>query len=262
MNSQHFPASSGASIVAISRVDSTRWQAVGDDRVLGRGDASSRPDGRTFLSIDSWHADVFDRLAAAMLDDLPTPLYTVVDEGETDLTARWEHAGFIPSRREWVYSLPTDPQHTRLGEALVAEGVTILPSGAAQQDSLLRAYRTIRAEIEATAGWATMPAEIIDRPIDRAHFAVAAGPDREYVGLLRVGTRLRHARIELLAVRADHRHRGIARALLAEVLGSLHRSGIDTASAFVAETATAARTLLDGLGGARRVGSNLELVRR
>ncbi|MEV6559839.1 hypothetical protein AB0M22_29250 [Nocardia sp. NPDC051756] len=37
---------------------------------------------------------------------------------------------------------------------------------------------------------------------------------------------------------------------------------VDTASAFVDETATAARTLFDSLGGARRTGGNLELVLR
>jgi len=31
--------------------------------VIGRGDIWLRPDGRTFLSIDSWHDSVFDQLA-------------------------------------------------------------------------------------------------------------------------------------------------------------------------------------------------------
>ncbi|WP_338758671.1 GNAT family N-acetyltransferase [Nocardia vulneris] len=243
----------------ITRLSPTRWQAVADGRVLGHADATQRPDGRTFVSIDSWDDTVFDRLAAAMLNDLPAPLHTVVDELETDLRSQWEHAGFTTRRREWEYLIPANPQDT--GSAPVPEGVALLPFGAAQQIPLLTAYTAMRGEIEATVGWDTMPAEIIDRPLDCGHFAVAVS-DQEYVGLLRVATRRRHARIELLAVRAEHRRHGIARALLAQVLDALHRSGSDSVSAFVDETATAAIALFDSLGGARRTGSNLELVRR
>ncbi|AFU02050.1 GNAT family N-acetyltransferase [Nocardia brasiliensis] len=245
----------------ITRLSPTRWQAVADGRVLGHADAARRPDGRTFVSIDSWDDTVFDRLAAAILNDLPAPLHTVVDELEADLRSRWEHAGFTTRRREWEYLIPADPQHIGLGSAAVPAGVTLLPFGAAQQVPLRAAYAAIRAEIEATAGWDTMPAEIIDRPFDCGHFAVAVS-DQEYVGLLRTATRRKHARIELLAVRAAHRRRGIARALLAQALDALHRSGIDAVSAFVDETATAAIALFDSLGGARRAGSNLELVLR
>ena len=53
----------------------------------------------------------------------------------------------------------------------------------------------------------------------------------------------------------------IARALLAEVLGSLHRRGIGTASAEVNESNGAAMALFEGIG-ARRASSNLELVLR
>ena len=52
--------------------------------MIGRGEASRRPDGRIFLSIDTWHRAVFDRLATAMLADLPSPLYTMVDEADHD----------------------------------------------------------------------------------------------------------------------------------------------------------------------------------
>ncbi|WP_280433105.1 hypothetical protein [Nocardia brasiliensis] len=46
------------------------------------------------MSIDSRDDTVFDRLAVAMLNDLPTPLHAVVGERETDLWSRWEHTGF------------------------------------------------------------------------------------------------------------------------------------------------------------------------
>jgi GNAT superfamily N-acetyltransferase len=250
----------------INRVAERQWHAVEDDQVVGRGDTSRRPDGRIFLSIDSWHDAVFDRLADAMLADLPRPLYTVVDETDLDLTSCWQRAGFATRRREWEYVVPTDPQVTGLGSVLPPEGVTIVPVGAAQEGPLREVYDAIHDEVEATVGWDSMPAEVPARPdgtplLDPSKYAVAAQADR-YTGLIRVAGRItRQPRIGLLAVRSDHRRRGIARALLAHVLGSLHRSGVGTACAEVHESNEAAPALCESTG-ARRVNSNLELVLR
>ena len=64
----------------------------------------------------------------------------------------------------------------------------------------------------------------------------------------------------LIAVLADAQRRGIARALLAHALGSLHRSGSESAWAEVDESNAAAVALFEGVG-ARCTGGNLELVR-
>ncbi|WP_285773131.1 hypothetical protein [Microtetraspora sp. NBRC 13810] len=107
----------GKHAAVITRVAEKRWHAVEDDRAVGRGDTSHRPDGRIFLSIDAWHGAVFDQLADAMLTDLPKPLHTVVDEADLDLTSNWEQAGFTTRRRKWEYLVPTDPRVTELGSA-------------------------------------------------------------------------------------------------------------------------------------------------
>ena len=251
--------------VVITRVAERQWHAVRDDRVVGRGNAADRPDGRIFLSIDSWHGAVFDQLADAMLADLPTPLYTVVDEADLDLTSHWERAGFTSRRREWEYVVPTDPRVTGLGSVLPPAGVTIVALGDAAERPLRELDRAIRDEVAATVGWQAMPAEVLPRPdgttpLDPLKYAVAAQPDR-YVGLVRLAPVTRQPRIGLIAVRADQHRRGIARALLAHVLGSLHRRGVETASADVHESNGAAMALFEGVG-ARRASSNLELVRR
>jgi len=254
----------GVPAVVITRVAERQWHAVEDDRVVGRGDASPRPDGRIFLSIDSWHGAVFDALADAMLAELPTPLYTVVDEADLESTSSWARAGFTTRRREWEYLVSTDPLVTGLASVPTPSGVTIVPVGAAQEGPLREVYDAIRAEVEATFGWESMPAEVIHRPDGAPHdpskYVVAAESGR-YVGLVRVVARRRHARIGLIAVRADLRRRGIGRSLLAHVLGSLHRRGIDTASAEMDESNGAAMALFEGVG-ARHAGSNLELVLR
>lgn len=100
MNSVQLPSGTGKHPVVITRVAETQWHAIEDDRVVGHGDTSRRPDGRIFLGIDSWQAAVFDQLAAAMLTELPTPLYTVVDEAARELTSSWQRAGFPTRRRE------------------------------------------------------------------------------------------------------------------------------------------------------------------
>jgi len=134
-------------------------------------------------------------------------------------------------------------------------GVTIVPLGGAEERPLRRLDRTIRAEID----WAEMPAEMLAR-LDPTKYAAAA-VDGHYVGLVRVVALTRLPRIGPVAVRADHRRRGIARALLAHVLGTLHDAGIGTASVEVNESNAAGTALFDGVG-ARRAGSNLELVSR
>jgi ribosomal protein S18 acetylase RimI-like enzyme len=265
MNATHFTSDMGEHTTVISRVAESQWHAVEDDRVVGRGDASRRPDGRIFLGIDAWHGAVFDQLADALLADLPKPLYTVVDEADLDLTSHWERAGFTTRRREWEYLVPTDPRTTGLGSGLPPPGVTIVAVGEAQQAPLRTLDRVIRDEVEATVGWQEMPAEVLPRPdgatlLDPSKYAVAAQSD-QYVGLVRVAPVTRQPRIGLIAVRADRHRRGIARALLANVLGSLHYNGIETASAEVNQSNAAATALFEGVG-ARRAGSNLELVLR
>ena len=125
MDSVHFSAGAPPTVgthAVITRVDDLRWQAVEDDRVVGHGEASRRPDGRVFLSIDTWHGAVFDRLATAMLADLPSPLYTMVDEADHDLTARWERAGLTVRRREREYLVRHRPAGHRARHRACAVG--------------------------------------------------------------------------------------------------------------------------------------------
>ncbi|WP_330180623.1 GNAT family N-acetyltransferase [Nocardia sp. NBC_01503] len=262
MYSQHFTFETGAPAAVITRVSDTEWHAEVDGRVVGNGDVTRRPDGRLFVSVDAWHATVFDQLADAMRAELSRPLYTVVDEVETDLIASWRRAGFTRGRREWEYSVPTDPEVTGL-DTTAAPGITIVAAGTAAEDPLRELDRVIRAEVEATVGWHNMPAEVLcrgdgDTIVDPSKYAVAMRRGR-YVGLIRVVRATRRPRIGLIAVRAEEQRAGVARALLAHALDRLHRDGIGPAYAEVNESNTAATALFDGIG-AQRVGGNLELV--
>ncbi|WP_031066760.1 GNAT family N-acetyltransferase [Streptomyces sp. NRRL WC-3742] len=265
MNTTPFTSGPSEYAVRITRVADGQWHALDDDLVVGSGYAADRPDGRLFVSIDAWHEAAFDRLAEAMLADLPSPLYTVVDEADVELTARWQRAGFTTRRREWEYDVPTDPQVTGLAGVLPPSGVTIVPVGQADEGLLRAVDRAIRDEVEATAGWwQSMPTEVYHGPegdtvVDPSKYAVASAPDG-YLGLIRVVVTLHRPRVGLVAVRAGEQRRGIARALLADTLGTLHRAGYAEARAEVHESNRAATALFEGVG-ARPVSSNLELVR-
>ncbi|AVV47119.1 GNAT family N-acetyltransferase [Streptomyces sp. ID05-04B] len=263
MNTKPFTSGLGENAVTITRVAERQWHALDDDLVVGRGHAGHRPDGRLFVSIDAWHGAVFDRLAEAMVAELPAPLYTVVDEADVELTAGWRRAGFTVRRREWEYVVPTDPRVTGLEAVLPPPGVTIVPAGQADERLLREVDRTIRDEVEASVGWQSMPAEVVpriegDTVGDPSKYAVAAARDR-YLGLIRVVTAIR-PRIGLVAVRAAEQRRGIARALLAHALGTQARAGFAAAWTEVHESNRAASALFEGLGG-QPMSSNLELVR-
>ena len=241
----------------ISRVAPGQWHVLENDLVAGRGEVTRRPDGRMFVSIDAWHCAAFERLASAMLTALPRPLHTVVDEADLELTARWQRAGFTTRRREWEYAVPTHG----FDQALPPPGVTIKAFGRAVEAPLRALDGAIRDEVAAGPGWHDMPAEVLVRPtLDPSKYAVAATHGR-YVGLVRLAMVTRMPRIGLIAVRADHQRRGIARALLAHTLGALHHIGKETATAEVTESNVAATALFEGIG-ARRTGSSLELVLR
>ncbi|WP_036500700.1 GNAT family N-acetyltransferase [Nocardia aobensis] len=248
-----------SSELMVTRIADRQWHALTGDRLVGRGEASPRPDGRLFLSIDSWQDEAFDRLVGAMLSELPKPLYTLVDEADLELTTQWRRAGLAPRRREWEYRVPTDPAIAGLDSAPPPD-IEILNFGAAEAHSLRELDRTVRAEVEATAGWHTMPAEVISPPIDPANYVVAAQAGR-YIGWCRVAQPTRLPRIGLVAVRADARRHGIARALLGRALSSLHRAGKTWAAAEIDESNAPATTLFQGIG-AERSNSTLELVWR
>ncbi|MEV6235853.1 GNAT family N-acetyltransferase [Lentzea sp. NPDC051838] len=249
MNTLRFTA--GEPAVEITRITPGLWHALDDDRVTGRAEAITRPDGRIFLSVDAWHRSVFDELARAMLTALPETLHTVVDETDLQLLEGWQQAGFTIRRREWEYVVPT-----HVAEASPPPGVTI---GPADVDPLRELDHVVRAEVSAAVGWEEMPAEVLVRPLETANYTVAVH-DGEYAGLVRVAQMTRLPRIGLIAVRTSLRRRGIGRALLTHTLGALGRAGIPAASAEVNEANLAAVALFEGIG-ARRAGSTVELVR-
>lgn len=205
----------------ITRVSDGQWHALADDLVVGRGDAVLRPDDRLFVSIDAWHDPVFDRLAAAMLAELPGPLHTMADADDPATVAGWQRAGFAVRRRERTYTLVP----AEVPAAPPVAGVTFTADGDG-----------FRAE----AG------------------GPEAGTVR-FLAMMKDNGKPRIARIVHLEVGARWRRRGIGRALLSHALNDLHARGFTIASADVDDTDTAAVRLLES-AGARLESTALELT--
>ena len=231
------------STIQVVRVAPGHWHGLEDDGVVGRGHTTYRPDGRLFVSVDAWHGSTFDLLAGALLTALPRPLHTLVDEADRELTAQWRRAGFEQARREWEYVVPTDPALTGLGPARPPRATTIVALGRAEPDRLKALLRSL--------GEPTMLR-------DPARYAAVAWRDA-YLGLLRLAPIPRRPVVGLIGVRHDVRRRGIARALLAHVLGDLHDAGTRDVSAIVDEGNLPAVALVEAVGGVRTT-SQLELV--
>jgi GNAT superfamily N-acetyltransferase len=209
-----------SSTIHVVRVADQHWHALEDDCVVGRGHTTYRPDHHIHVSVDAWHAATFDLLAGAMLAVLPRPLHTLVDEADVEQTHQWEAHGFTRHRREWEHVVATDPRITGLHDAVPPRGTRI-------------------------------------RAVD-TRFTVAEWQG-EQLGYLRLAPIPRRPVIGRVEVRPDVRRRGVARALLAHVLGDLHAHGTDTVSAMVDETNLPMVALLDTLD-AERTTSQLELV--
>ena len=236
--------------VTVTRIAERHWHAIHDDRTVGRAEVFHRPDGRSFLSIDAWHADVFDQLARAMTAALRRPLYTIVDEADVLSTSQWQWAGFSVLRREWEYVLPTTGCSVSAG---------FLPPGTADVVRLRELDRALRAELD----WAEVPPEILPGGtslVDPSRYAVVVEAG-EYAGLARVVPIPRQPRIGLVAVRSGLLRRGIGRALVNGVQTWAREFGAATVAADVKETNSAAIALFESCGG-RRGSSSLELVLR
>ena len=169
-------------------------------------------------------------------------------------------------RQERHYAVPTDPAVTGLGRAPLPPGVTIVPLGRAEEVPLVALDHDVRAEVGAAVGWQRMPVEMVARPdgspgvIDASKHVVAVR-DGRYVGHARIAPLPRRSRLGLVAVLTAHRRQGLARAMLAELLGALHRDGIGEVFTEIDDRNAAALALFAGIG-ASPVGGAMELLHR
>ncbi len=181
-------------------------------------------------------------------------MYTVVDDDDREVLGRWSSRGFVDHRRELEYVIPVAAEATGLDGAELPPDTSVLAAGQIDAAGLRELDRRLRAEINGSLGWGSMPPQFLPPPSDPARLdtspytvAVHAG---EYAGLLRIWPLPRRPRLGLIAVRLAHRRRGLARALLADAFVRFHAQGVSHVSAEVDATNEPAKALLANLGAA------------
>ncbi len=242
------------------------WSALAGSEVTGTAHGVMRPDGRWFVSIDTWRVDVFGELLDAMASDLRQRLHVTVDDQDRDGVDRWLRAGFEIARRQHEYELPTDPAVTRLGAEPLPPGITLVGADEVDESELRALDDALRQDVPGTQGWYSDPGEFREhtfdgRQFDPAVYLVAVDDVLQvFAGLVRVWVSPRRCRLGLIGVVPGYRGAGLARAMLATVLRRLHDRGVDRVFA-EADTGNAASNALLVGSGARRVGGTLELTR-
>ena len=253
--------------LAVSRLrPALTWRALDGDLVAGEVSARLRPDNRWLLYFDTWRADAYPPLADAVARDLGRDLYVTLEDAEYDALEACAEAGFAVHRRESYYRIPTDPAVTGLAGAVLPAGLGVLSAADADITRLRRLDDALRQDVPGCEGWRwdaeQFRAETFSPFFDPATYLVAV--DRvsgEYAGLVRIWRNRAGARLGLIAMLAQYRRRGIARALLGRAFAVLAARGDTSVVGEVDDTNVASISLLTGLG-ARRYGGNVELIRR
>jgi GNAT superfamily N-acetyltransferase len=243
-----------------------RASAGGDGAAVGVLDAWVRPDDRCFVDVQGPPAvqrALLDTAVAAMRRDL----FAEADESEVD---RWTLLGFAPVRREGRFTVPVDPTVTGLPRDATPDGYAIVSADAVTPADLLELDNDLRQDVPGSRGWRAgarwFHEETYASPAyDPATYLVAVHVGTgAHVALVRVwwnpadwGERA-GPRLGLVAVRPDHRRRGLAAALLGRVFAVAHdRAAVDVPAEI--DDSNGPMLALAGRVGARRVGTTVEL---
>jgi RimJ/RimL family protein N-acetyltransferase len=241
-------------VVAPGRI----WHALEDDEVVGRAHVLRRPDGRTFVAVDAWHADVGAELLETVVRAVPGDLYSTTGEDDAVQLALFGLAGFAEVRREDEYVIPV-----AAGDS-TAPGCTLVSARDVGVARLARLDDELRQDVPGSGGWQNDLAEFTERTFDPRLFDprtyLVAVDDRtgELAGLVRIWRASRVPRLGLIAVRRPYR--GLATALLHAAFRPLAARGVTQVTAEADATNVPSRTLLARFG-ARRTGGTVELRR-
>lgn len=242
------------------------WSLVRDKETAASGHGFCRPDGRWFISIDTWDDAAYEILLTAMADDLRHDLHTVVNEADPAEVDRWRRLGFEIARREIELTVPVDPGVTRLADARPPRDVVLVAADVVDEIQLRELDDALRQDVPGSNGWRNDPVEFGEYTFDerrfdpRTYLVAVDDARREFVGLVRVWAKPSHPLLGLIAVTRHYRRRGLASALLGAVFRTLHERGVTHVAATVDATNLGCIALL-GRIGATRSGATVEMIR-
>jgi GNAT superfamily N-acetyltransferase len=207
------------------------------------------PDGRQFVRDPDAQS-----LAQATAD-----VYCTVDASEID---PYLALGFEVHRREGVYLVPA--HGPRVG---VPCGVVFLQADEVDEVALRLLDDELRQDVPGAEGWvwdeAGFRAETYEAPdFDPTTYLIALdSKSDDPIAIARVWMNEPTPRLGFIGVRRNHRRRGIAQALLAEVFARLEERGIREVSTEIDDTNAPSLALFERRG-AHRTSTSVELVRR
>src|SRR5215212_4291351 len=140
------------------------WHALEEDEVVGRAEVLRRPDGRTFVAVDAWHADVGAELVETVIRAVPADLYSAVGEDDAVQLALLGLAGFAEVRREDEYVVPVVAGHS------TAAGCTLVSARDIDMARLARLDDELRQDVPGAGGWQNDLAEFTERTFDQRLF--------------------------------------------------------------------------------------------
>jgi len=236
------------------------WRALNENGVVGAVTAFLRPDNRWFVMFDGCHDEAYKPLLDAVAANTGSDLHAMAEETDDAAAATFAKLGFVQSRREGIFAIPTDPLITGLADVRVPDDTVIISAADADQDDLRLLDEALRADVPGNDGWVWDPgdfhAETFSDDFDPATYLVAADiSGGTYIGLVRIWVGPGMPRLGLVAVLAPYRRRDVARALLARAFAVLHERGQAEVSAEIDDTNTASLALLGGIGARRRNGT-------
>jgi RimJ/RimL family protein N-acetyltransferase len=208
-----------------------------------------RPDGRRFVRDPD----------AASLAGIAGDVYCTVEEADAE---PYLTLGFAVHRREGRYRIPT--------AATLLEpvpGVRFLSADEVEELRLRLLDDELRQDVPGTDGWRWDEAGFREETYDERYFdartyLVAVEEAKGgYIGIARVWMNPVLPRLGFIGVRRAYRRRGIAQALITQVLTELAKRGVNEVSTEIDDTNVASRRLLERFG-AQRTGTVLELIRR
>jgi RimJ/RimL family protein N-acetyltransferase len=219
-----------------------------------------RPDGRLLVrASEGWTAEA----AASAVEVANTRGATALAHIDVESSAEQAAlvaAGFAELRRQAVVAISVEQPL-----AAPPPGIELRSAADVDEDRLRLLDDELREDVPGTSGWSSTPEEFRDHTFadpafDRRTYLVAVdGESGEYFGLVRIWMNPGGPRLGLVAVRREHRRRGLASALIARALQAVHALGASEVTLEYDLENVASRTLFERLG-ARRLGTRIELV--
>jgi ribosomal protein S18 acetylase RimI-like enzyme len=224
-----------------------------------------RPDGRSLVRCaGGWTPDAAAE-AAALADRRGALAVAHVDEREAHQLDVLARAGFVVARRDAHVVIEIERALSAFREASLPDGVSITSAADVDETELRLLDDELREDVPGTSGWRSSPEEFrehtfADPAFDPRTYLVAVDSRTdELLGLVRIWMNPAGPRLGMIAVNVGHRRRGIASALLVQVLQTVRATGATEVTTEHDLTNVGSRALFERTGG-RTIRTVLELV--